>query len=203
MYEKIVYRLNDDISFRKCALFYGKGTTFGNCTSFGEKDVDGGAYYCNQQGLHFHCTRHPEIELDVESFYGTATLSCRKCNNAISINNIRQLINQSLRMLNVQEFRNAKLVRLDDWLVPEVKREEIATPEYQITTDVKTDKDGDTVVIIHIGHSGSLEKTRFFLKPEKCQLTSDYTDLDPAKILSKIEITLRDKTLSQSYDESF
>lgn len=54
----------------------------------------------------------------------------------------------------------------------------------------------------YVRHVGTKDKTQFFIKPEKCQLTRDHKDLDPARIPSKIEITLRDKTLSQRYDES-
>jgi len=93
--------------------------------------------------------------------------------------------------LNIEEFKGAKLIRLDDWYVPEVKKKEKIASEYWIETNVKTDKDGDTIIIVYIGNVGTKDKIQFFIKPEKCQLTNDHKDLDPAKILSKIEITLR------------
>ena len=34
MSEKTIYRLNDDISFRKCSLFDEDALTFGDCTNF-------------------------------------------------------------------------------------------------------------------------------------------------------------------------
>lgn len=37
-------------------------------------------------------------------------------------------------------------------------------------------------------------------KPEKAQLTCDHKDLDPAKILSKIEVTLKDRNITHKYD---
>jgi len=203
MDEKIIYRLNDEISFRKCTLFDGKSTVHGNCTNFGESEENWKTYYsCNQNGIHLHCTKHPEIEFDIDRSYGATTLRCPKCNKEIAIDNFSQTINQCLRILNIEEFKGAKLVRLDDWYVPEVKKKEKIASEYWIETDVKTDKDGDTIIIVYVGHVGTKDKTQFFIKPEKCQLTSDHKDLDPAKILSKIEITLKDRTLSQKYDES-
>ena len=35
MSDKTIYRLNDEISFRKCSLFVGDELTFGDCTNFG------------------------------------------------------------------------------------------------------------------------------------------------------------------------
>ena len=43
-------------------------------------------------------------------------------------------------------------------------------------------------------------KVQYFIKPEKGQLTSDHKDMDPSKIISKIEVTLKDRKLSQEYD---
>ena len=106
-----------------------------------------------------------------------------------------------MRMLNIPEFKDAKLIRLDDWYVPEIKSKEKPDSDYWIKTEVKTDKDGDTIVVIYVGHKGTDGKTQYFIKPEKLQLSSDHKDLDPAKILSKIEVTLKDRKLSQEYDE--
>lgn len=104
-----------------------------------------------------------------------------------------------MRMLNIELFKGAKLIRLDDWYIPEVKaKEEIS--DYWITTNVKKDRDGDTIIIIYVGHKGNEKKAQFFVKPEKLQLSSDHKDMDPAKVLSKIVVTLRDRTLSQNYE---
>lgn len=66
---------------------------------------------------------------------------------------------------------------------------------------VKTDKDNDTIIVLYVGKKNTKEKSQIFIKPEKLQLSSDYKDLDPATILSKIEVTLKDRTLKQEYDE--
>ncbi len=201
MDEKKIYRINDDISFRQCTLFHENSRIHGDCTNFDEIEENWKKYYsCNQNGIHFHCTKHPEIEFDIDRSGGAPIFKCPKCNKEIEIVSLGQLINQSLRMLNIEEFKGAKLIRLDDWYVPEVKKKDKIASEYWITTEVKTDKDGDTIIILYIGHEGSKDKTQLFIKPEKCQLTSDHKDLDPAKILSKIEITLKDRTLSQKYE---
>ena len=68
MEEKKIYRLNDDISFRKCSLFVDDKLSFGDCTNFSTAERNWRTYYsCNQDGIHFHCTTHPEIELEVEN----------------------------------------------------------------------------------------------------------------------------------------
>lgn len=49
--------------------------------------------------------------------------------------------------------------------------------------------------------TSSSEKTQFFIKPEKLQLSTDHKDLDPATILTKIEVTLKNRILKQEYED--
>lgn len=149
--------------------------------------------------MHF---KHPEIELEVESSdYGSTTYRCPKCNKSIVVDNNRELKSRCLRMLNIPEFKDAKLVRLDDWYVHEIKEKVKDESGYWITTNVKTDKDGDTIIVVYVGHKDSNEKAQFFIKPEKGQLTSDHKDMDPAKILSKIEVHFKGRTLTQKFED--
>lgn len=104
-------------------------------------------------------------------------------------------------MLNREIFKDATLIRLDDWYTPEIKEKIKPTPDYRLTTNVKTDKDGDTIIILYVSYVGTGNKVQYFIKPEKGQLTSDHKDLDPAKIISKIEVTLKNRILTQSYHE--
>ena len=65
MEEKRIYRLDDDISFRKCSLYEKNDIVFGDCTSFSTQEIKFVQYYnCNQDGVHYHCTKHPEIEFN-------------------------------------------------------------------------------------------------------------------------------------------
>lgn len=84
MADKTIYRLNDEISFRKCSLFDGDQLTFGDCTNFSTAERNWRTYYCcNQDGIHFHCTVHPEIELEIDTTnYYTSTYRCPKCQKA-------------------------------------------------------------------------------------------------------------------------
>lgn len=61
-------------------------------------------------------------------------------------------------MLNIELFKDAKLIRIDDWYIPEVKEKIKPNPDYWITTNVKTHKDGNTIVVRYIGYNGSKEK---------------------------------------------
>lgn len=203
MLEKTIYRLNDNISFRKCSLFDGEKETFGDCTNFRTTDKNWKTYYCcNQDGIHFHCSRHIEVELECDSpGYGSVTYRCPKCQNQIEIENNTKLRNNCLRMLNAKEFKNAKLVRLDDWYVHEITNRLKLESEYWITSNVKTDKDGDTIIVIYIGHKDSDKKVQFFIKPEKGQLTNDHKDMDPANILSKIEVQFKNRKIIQEYEK--
>ena len=202
MEKKIIYKLDDDISFRKCSLFETNGTDHGDCSNFHTKDVNGSDhYFCNQEGIHFHCTKHPEIELERADCSDGEVLTCPKCKNQIHIGSTHVLISRCLRALNREIFKDATLVRLDDWYVPELKEKTKPTPDYRLITNVKTDKDGDTIVVLYVTYVGSEDKVQFFIKPEKGQLTTDHKDLDPAKIISKIEVTLKDRKLIQTYGE--
>lgn len=200
--EKIIYRLDDNISFRKCSLYDGERVNHGDCTNYTQKEIKWTEYsFCNQGGIHFHCTRDPEVELEVESSEYRLYLICPKCKNKIEIESLNSIYSRCLKLLNMELFKDAKLVRLDDWYVRELKEKVDVSSDYWITAQVKTDKDKDTIVILYVGKKGQKEKVQFFIKPEKLQLTSDHKDLDPSSILSKIEVTLKDRTLTQKYDD--
>ena len=102
MDEKLIYRLDDNISFRKCSLFGGGSLTRGNCTCFHQEEVKWkNHYFCNCEGIHLHCTKHPEIEFEIRyDDYSGTHLFCPKCNAEIEIDNFNVIINKCLRMLN-------------------------------------------------------------------------------------------------------
>ena len=80
---------------------------------------------CNQDGIHYHCTQHPEIELECVSMeYSGAVYRCPRCGKDIEIDNLRELRSKCLRLLNIPEFKGAKLIRLDDWYCARNKGEE-------------------------------------------------------------------------------
>lgn len=200
MDNNVIYRLDDDISFRKCSLYEGDKTSHGDCTNHHIRQANWTDYYCcNQEGIHLHCTHDPAVEFDVEDQNGELTLVCPKCKKRVRIDSMKSVISRCQKMLNMEIFKDAKLIRLDDWYFPEVKSKIKPTQEYFVTTDVKTDKDGDTIIILYIGYQGSKDKVQFFIKPEKGQLSTDHKDLDPSKILSKIEVTLKNRILTQKY----
>jgi hypothetical protein len=66
---------------------------------------------------------------------------------------------------------------------------------------VKKDKNGETIVIAYIGYKGNKDKAQLFIKPKKLQLTHDHNDLDPAKVLAKVELTLKDRKIIQEFDD--
>ena len=80
--EPKIYRYNDDISFRQCSLANKINNLInGDCTCFDTKEENWKTYYyCNQYGIHLHCSKHPEIELRYIGNYGQYFLKCPKCN---------------------------------------------------------------------------------------------------------------------------
>ena len=200
MSDKIVYRLDDKVSFRKCSLADEDMIVHGDCTNYSTREANWTTYYCcNQNGIHYHCTQHPEIELDyVSTEYSGVVYKCPRCSKDIEIDNSKELRSKCLRLLNIPEFKDAKLIRLDDWYVPEIKQKKKTESGYWIHTNVKTDKDDDTIIVVYVGHKDDNKKVQFFIKG---QVTSDHKDLDPSKILSKIEVKFKGKRITQEFDE--
>ena len=123
------------------------------------------------------------------------------CAASSSSHTLDSLKERALALHDKDLYQDAKLVRLDDYYVPEIKKFD-ALPDstnYSIKADVKTDKDGDTIVVLYVGHKGEKDKSQIFIKPEKLQLSNDHKDLDPAKVLAKIELTLKDRNITQDY----
>ena len=204
MNDKIIYRLDDKISFRKCSLADEDMLTYGDCTNSHTVEANWKTYYCcNQDGIHYHCTKHPEIELEcISTDYSNTIYRCPRCGEDIEIDNPRELKSKCLRMLNIPEFKGPKLIRLDDWYVSEIKEKKKAESGYWIHTNVKTDKDGDTIIVVYVGHKDDNEKTQFFIKPEKGQVSFDHKDLDPSKILAKIEVQFRGRKITQEFEDN-
>lgn len=130
------------------------------------------------------------------------TLICPRCKKEIEVKSFAWLRSESLKLLNMNSssFKNAELIRIDDFYINEIKTEPTKVSDYWVKTDVKTDKDGDTIIVIYVGKTGEKRKVQFFVKPEKLQLSSDHKDMDPATVLSKIEVTLKDRKLIQEYE---
>ena len=200
MNDKIIYRLDDKISFRKCSLADEDMLTYGDCTNSHTVEANWKTYYCcNQDGIHYHCTKHPEIELEcISTDYSNTIYRCPRCGEDIEIDNPRELKSKCLRMLNIPEFKGAKLIRLDDWYVSEIKEKKKAESGYWIHTNVKT----DTIIVVYVGHKDDNEKTQFFIKPEKGQVSFDHKDLDPSKILAKIEVQFRGRKITQEFEDN-
>ena len=202
MANKKLYKFNDDILFRVCTLGESGDFNYGDCTNFNYKQVQWKDFYtCKQYGIHYHCAKHPEMELSVDYDSISDAFYCPKCKKKIEVRDFTRLRSECLKLLNQEIFKNAELIRLDDWYVPELKKKIKTDTPYWIESDIKTDKDGDTIIVLYIGHKGEQEKVQYFIKPEKCQLSSDHKDMDPAKIISKIEVTLKDRKISQVFDK--
>lgn len=196
--KKTLYRLSDKILFRVCSLGNYDRDNFGDCSNWEYiSSYYGGAYTCKQFGIHYHCAKHPEIELDVDANSVVDTLICPKCGK-IQVRSFQKLRTDCLKLINRDEFKRAKIIRLDDFYVPEVSSK-IEESDYWIKTDVKTDKDGDTIIVLYVGKKGD-DKVQYFIKPEKHQLTFDHNDEDPNTIISKIEVTLKDRILTHEYE---
>ena len=122
--ENEMYRLDDNISFRKCTLFENYNELdVGDCTNYILVNcMDEPFYKCGQYGIHLHCTKHLGIELKLVDTGYTKYLTCKKCNNKIRIDDTSKLIQECKKLLNIEKFKDAKLIRLDDYYVPELSK---------------------------------------------------------------------------------
>ena len=201
MKSEVLISYNDKICFRQCSLANAVNSlTYGNCTNFYEKEENWKRhYYCCQNGIHLHCIKHQEQELKYDR--SRSYLLCPICNEEIEVDDIDEIYKDCLKILNIPILKSAELIRIDDWYVPEIKKKTKLDTNYWLETDVKHDKQNNTVIVLYVGKKDSSEKVQYFIKPEKCQLSHDHNDLDPATILSKIEVTLKDRIISEVYDE--
>lgn len=199
-----MYVYDENIIFRQCSLASDNNhLKYGDCTNFEQKEENWKThYYCKQYGIHLQCSKHPEIEFDIKyGSNGISYLNCPKCKSEpIQIDDIDELLKSCLKKLNYFRLKGANLVRIDDWYYPEIKKKIKTESGYWIEADVKQDKDNDTIVVIYVGKKDKEGKSQFFIKPEKLQLSNDYKDLDPSTILSKIELTLKDRVIKQEYE---
>lgn len=162
----------------------------------------------------FVCPRHrvPMVEEDYlfKGFSGFR-LICPLCERDSSYVPMKwdgqkyaTLQKKALALLDKSDLENARLIRLDDVYTREISKfdalKEALGSDYFIKADVKTDVNGDTIVVIYLGYKGDKNKAQLFIKPEKLQLSHDFKDMDPSKILAKLELTLRDRTITQNYD---
>lgn len=168
----------------------------------------------DERTVDFYCPKHRIKLTDIgrgrraPDGYKLVCPVCQKeddyiCTVSSSSHSLESLEKRALALHDKDLYANAKLIRLDDYYVPEIKKFD-ALPDgtdYSIKADVKTDKDGDTIIVLYVGYKGEREKSQIFIKPEKLQLSSDHKDLDPAKILAKVELTLRDRSIAQDYED--
>lgn len=161
----------------------------------------------------FVCPKH-RIDLVKEDYLSMGKrgfrLACPLCEQEEEYKPLRfhdsdfsVLEKKALAMLDKSNLATAKLIRLNDVYTREIKKFDAYSDkdsDYSIKADVKTDVNGDTIVIIYVGYKGKKDKAQLFIKPEKLQLSHDFKDLDPAKILAKVELTLKDRVITQTYD---
>lgn len=211
--EKTLYKLNDSLFFRIC--------TFDDCT---EKDrhwaehikkcdptkvLLGGCMHTGQ--VHLHCGAHRECELALRRGpMGPRDndLLCPICETDISsepeptllrltvyeIDNLKQ---QAWSLLNSSQFKNAKLVRLDDYYYPELSEKNTAQKDsrYWMSYDVKRNKNGQPILILYLGDRDLKNKAQFFIEPESQKLSHDHKDTSPMQVISRIEVQFTEGTI--------
>jgi hypothetical protein len=171
--------------------------------------------------LHFHCVKHPEVEMSHDEIIGRGAhhqqkdtrFVCHRCEYDHWVRgwSYDQVVQQALSAFNAPHFKDAKLIRLDDIYTPELKVEfkgdevKVKTKEsiadgYKLVADVKKDKDGDSLVMLQIFKDKQSKGAQFFIKPEKGQLSSDHNNPNPADFITEINVKLKDREMSQKFE---
>lgn len=105
-------------------------------------------------------------------------------------------------MLASNLFKNAKLIRLDDYYTPEisakVKTEE--TSDYWLSYDVKENKNGQPILVLYLGNRKDGSKCQFFIEPETVKLSHDQKDTNPLSLLARIEVQFKDGVIQLKRD---
>ena len=208
MSDKIIYKLNDDLLFRKC--------TFEDCTSksdhWGEhiKKCSGLIMNnCFHEGdIHFHCSLHREVELSIQDKQNgprSIKLTCAICSlredyqppsslQRLSPQYISTFKQQAKALLASNIFKNAKLIRLDDYYTPEIsgKARTEEESDYWLSYDVKENKNGQPVLVLYLGNRKDGSKCQFFIEPETAKLSHDQKDTNPLSLLARIEVQFKD-----------
>lgn len=192
--KKKIYKYNEHLLFE----VLNKGINIGFDETFDNREI---RFLCPVHYCHLICK--PFLNGRIKSKF-----ECPFCEKDqdyepyTSCDTYSILQEKALSLLDQYSRDDFELIRLDDIYTPELRAKNILKgkkTDYFISSDVKTDINGDTIVVLYIGYKGKKDKTQFFIKPEKLQLSTDYKDMDPAKVLAKIELTLKDRIIAQDY----
>ncbi len=199
---KKIYRLNDRYYFRICD--YDDCTDRQSHWKGHEKclaDPFSMAQEPHEGGVHLHCPEHNEFEMVVsQSGLGPRSygLSCTACGSErigrMLITEIETIKQQARAALNSSMFKNAKLIRLDDFYTPEISAKDTATKDskYWMSYDVKETKDGKPLLVLYLGDRSEKSKAQFFIDPETKKLSHDQKDTEPIAVISRIEVQFKD-----------
>lgn len=160
---------------------------------------------CLQDYIHWHCAQHKEFELVKRN----KTFICPECDrlsreqngeyNGIEFNE-QEMKDLANSIINTGYLRSLELVKINDFYVPQTKREKIKNDKYFIESSFKEDRYGNTIGMILIGECcQNGEKAQLFIKPSKEEFSYDQKDKSLRSLLSKIQITFRNSAVTQDY----
>ncbi len=214
---RAVYALSSTLAFRDCSKT-GHCTSkryasdqvnelnargYENVVGYIDTDIREMGSYCTQEDIHWQCAKHPAREYVKEN----GRYICAECadiNKKSKKSYTGILFDEELMRkkakasMNITYLQKFNLVRLDDVYVTEVKDKVKLESDYGITSTVKTDKDGDTEVMLLVGKKGHA-KSQIFIKPEKGQLTTDHNDTDMMEYIAEIKVRFADREISHKF----
>ena len=208
-----IYEFNDpNICFSPCGVF--KNNKPDGCTNYSLRQEDWkDVYSCAQNGIHFFCGKHKNYELvkkqPEECEFKREILWCDKCSQCSSdyegeLVDIRELEKKARIILQAEELQNAKLIRIDEQCC-ELKINKLRTEDkrYFSAGKIETDINGNLQINLYIGSSDEKKKAHFFIEPEVERLRVEINDnnIDPAKIISKITVELKDRKIIHDYNK--
>lgn len=208
----VIYELtNPSVCFRVCNTL--KSDVPDWCTNYGKDGDWNKKFTCRQQNVHFYCPIYKNIELveNMENidFTNETIWWCEKCKQCdrtyegIRLNK-EDIVRRARIIVESEKLKNACLIRIDEQCSElKINKLKTNTPTYVAWGKIETDIVGNPQVNLYIACSDDKgKKVHYFIEPEveKIRHEISNTDIDPATIISKIQITLKDRRIIYEYD---
>lgn len=217
-----VYRIDDEVSFTLCKVTghcsksippteeevklsikgYEENVGYLDC------DIRESLAKCSQNGVHWRCSIHPESELvkNKKGYYCNICKSehLRSKTTYEEFNFDEDEYRQIAKSIETGRFfSDLDICEVNKVFVTEKRKREKIDDDFDIDVSIKKDEHNKQVIQILIFDKRKTngEHVQYVISPDGDKIEYDSTNLDPAKIVNKIKIWIRDnRTIKCDYE---